>query len=135
MAPSLPHALAQTPLQTSRAGGQSGVGVLVMLIGGDRTGRLLEVGLAEVEGIELMPASPKLVRVRRCRVLSRRSFRRPRRSPTTDPQPMPPRWAGRRLSEPAITLRSDQPDRDDRVVSGAEHKGQRRDHPLGHRHA
>ena len=42
------------------------VGDLVMLIGGDRGGRLLEVGLAEAEGIEfivhVMPARPKFVR-------------------------------------------------------------------------
>lgn len=42
------------------------VGDLVMLIGGDRSGRLLEVGLAEAEGIEFivhaMPARSTLVR-------------------------------------------------------------------------
>ena len=42
------------------------VGDLVMLIGGDRNGRLLEVGLAEAEGIEFivhaMPARSKFVR-------------------------------------------------------------------------
>ena len=39
---------------------------LVVLIGGDRSGRLLEVGLAEAEGIEFivhaMPARSKFVR-------------------------------------------------------------------------
>lgn len=42
------------------------VGDLVMLIGGDRSGRLLEVGMAEAEGIEFvvhaMPARSKFVR-------------------------------------------------------------------------
>ena len=42
------------------------VGDLVMLIGGDRSGRLLEVGMTEAEGIEFivhaMPARSKFVR-------------------------------------------------------------------------
>ena len=42
------------------------VGDLVMLIGGDRSGRLLEVGLTEAEGIEFivhaMPARSTFVR-------------------------------------------------------------------------
>jgi hypothetical protein len=42
------------------------VGDLVMLIGGDRSGRLLEVGLTEAEGIEFivhaMPARSMFVR-------------------------------------------------------------------------
>ena len=42
------------------------VGDLVMLIGGDRSGRLLAVGLTEAEGIEFivpaMPARSKFVR-------------------------------------------------------------------------
>jgi hypothetical protein len=42
------------------------VGDLIMLIGGDRSGRLLEVGMTEAEGIEFivhaMPARSKFVR-------------------------------------------------------------------------
>ena len=42
------------------------VGDLVMLIGGDRSGQLLEVGMTEAEGIEFivhaMPARSKFVR-------------------------------------------------------------------------